>query len=79
MIFDKVERCDSYQYGAAWNMIIDFLESIIPSFEEKKYDIQNSISLILYLICSQLIKAIEVKNYEKIPSYIFNGLWSLWP
>ncbi len=41
MIVDRVEYYHCYPYGSAWNTAFDFLDSITPGSEEKKYEIQG--------------------------------------
>ncbi len=41
MIIDRVEYCNYYPYGSAWNTAFAFLGTITPSAEETKYEIQG--------------------------------------
>ncbi|MGR3293064.1 MAG: YhcH/YjgK/YiaL family protein [Candidatus Scalindua sp.] len=41
MIIDRVEYYNCYPYGSAWNSAFEFLDTITPGVEEKKYEIQG--------------------------------------
>jgi biofilm protein TabA len=41
MIIDRVEYCNCYPYGSAWNTAFVFLSTLTPNAEETKYEIQG--------------------------------------
>lgn len=41
MIIDKLDKWKCYSFGPAWNQAIEFLASLSPDSEEKKYELQG--------------------------------------
>ncbi len=41
MIIDKLKKWDYYHFGSAWKHSFEFLQSLAPDAEEKKYELQG--------------------------------------
>jgi biofilm protein TabA len=41
LIIDRVEYYNCYPYGSVWNTAFEFLDTITPGVEEKKYEVQG--------------------------------------
>jgi len=41
LIIDRVEYCNCYPYGSAWNRAFTFLGTVTPNSEEMRYEIQG--------------------------------------
>ncbi|MBU3915473.1 YhcH/YjgK/YiaL family protein [bacterium] len=41
MIIDKLENWEHYHFGSGWKLAIEFLKSLTPDSDEKKYEIQG--------------------------------------
>lgn len=41
MIIDKVEHFQDYHFGSAWSLAFEFLRTLTPQTEDKKYPIQG--------------------------------------
>ena len=68
MILDHIDRHDFYAYGDAWDVAFDFLLSLKPDAEEKRYTLQGD--LIYAAIESYETQPAAVKRPEAHRKYV---------
>lgn len=68
MIIDKLENCNHYYFGAAWKLAFNFLHSLTPDSEDKRYDIQGDD--IFALVMSYKTREPETAILESHRNYV---------
>jgi len=68
MIIDTLENWDYYHFGPAWKTAFDFLRTLSPGSEERKYAIDGS-NMFAEIACYETISK-ETTSFESHRKYI---------